>query len=68
MLECELTPCGAIATVERIKRELARYHSDSAEAYYDLKDPVYDLIWQSAKLWAAQTNWEDNVVQYATVT
>ena len=45
------------ATVERIKRALARYHADDKAAYYDIKDPVYDLIWDAAKEWAQSTNW-----------
>lgn len=39
----------AAATVERIKRELARYHGDDMDAYYAIKDPVYDLIWEAAR-------------------
>ena len=30
--------------VERIKREIARRHADDLDAYYDIKDPVYDLV------------------------
>ncbi len=45
-------------TIERIKRELARYHPDDKEAYYDIKDPVYDLIWAAAKEWAHWTHWK----------
>jgi GrpB-like predicted nucleotidyltransferase (UPF0157 family) len=39
-------------TVELIKRQLARYHADDVEVYYDIKDPVYDLIWDAAQDWA----------------
>jgi GrpB-like predicted nucleotidyltransferase (UPF0157 family) len=45
------------ATVELIKRQLARYHADDVEAYYDIKDPVYDLIWDAAREWARHTGW-----------
>ncbi len=41
-------------SVELIKRQIAKYHADDAEAYYDIKDPVYDLIWEAAKEWANQ--------------
>ncbi len=41
-------------SVELIKRQIAKYHPDDAEAYYDIKDPVYDLIWEAAKEWANQ--------------
>jgi GrpB-like predicted nucleotidyltransferase (UPF0157 family) len=44
-------------TVELIKRQLARYHGDDVEAYYDVKDPVYDLIWDAAQEWARTTGW-----------
>jgi len=45
------------ATIERIKRELARHHGDDVEAYYDIKDPVYDLVWDAAQDWAARSEW-----------
>jgi GrpB-like predicted nucleotidyltransferase (UPF0157 family) len=45
-------------TVELIKRELAKRHADDLEAYYDIKDPVYDLIWEAALDWSRQTNWQ----------
>lgn len=44
-------------TIERIKRGLAIRFADDIESYYDIKDPVYDLIWEAAKDWAAQTGW-----------
>lgn len=46
-------------TVELIKRELARLHGDDADAYYAVKDPVYDLVWQAAHEWALQTGWSE---------
>ncbi len=45
-------------TVELIKRQLAKYHADDVEAYYDIKDPVYDLIWDAAQDWARMTGWQ----------
>jgi GrpB-like predicted nucleotidyltransferase (UPF0157 family) len=47
----------AALSVELIKRQLARHHADDIEAYYDIKDPVYDLIWDAAQAWAEQTGW-----------
>ena len=44
-------------TVERIKRELAKHFPNDIEAYYDIKDPVYDLIWDAAQDWARMTGW-----------
>jgi GrpB-like predicted nucleotidyltransferase (UPF0157 family) len=45
-------------SIERIKRELAKRHGDDLDAYYDIKDPVYDLIWEAAKDWAKATGWQ----------
>ena len=45
-------------SIELIKREIAKRHADDVEAYYDIKDPVYDLIWDAALDWAKYTNWE----------
>ena len=44
-------------TVESIKRQLAKYHAGDVDAYYDIKDPVYDLIWYAALDWGKQTRW-----------
>ena len=45
-------------SIEHIKRAIARYHADDVEAYYDIKDPVYDLIWDAALDWARTTQKE----------
>lgn len=45
-------------SVELIKREIAKRHADDVEAYYDIKDPVYDLIWEAALEWARHTSWQ----------
>ena len=45
-------------SIELIKRELVKRHADDLEAYYDIKDPVYDLIWEAARDWSRQTNWQ----------
>jgi GrpB-like predicted nucleotidyltransferase (UPF0157 family) len=44
-------------SIELIKREIARRHAEDIEAYYDIKDPVYDLIWDAAQEWARATGW-----------
>jgi GrpB-like predicted nucleotidyltransferase (UPF0157 family) len=41
-----------------IKRQLARYFPNDADAYYDIKDPVFDLLMAGANEWAAVTNWQ----------
>ncbi|MEO7715557.1 MAG: GrpB family protein [Capsulimonas sp.] len=40
-----------------IKRQLARYHPDDEDAYYDVKDPVCDIIMAGAEVWAAINAW-----------
>jgi GrpB-like predicted nucleotidyltransferase (UPF0157 family) len=45
-------------SIELIKRRLARLHPDDMDAYYDIKDPVYDLIWDAALQWAQWTRWQ----------
>lgn len=42
----------------QVKMALAKYHADNIEAYYDVKDPVCDLIMGEAELWATRTLWE----------
>lgn len=42
---------NAAKAIETIKRQLAKYHPNDVEAYYDIKDPVYDLIWDAALEW-----------------
>ncbi|MEL7509324.1 MAG: GrpB family protein [Cyanobacteria bacterium J06554_1] len=39
-------------SVELIKQEIAKRHANDVDAYYDIKDPVYDLIWEAALAWA----------------
>jgi GrpB-like predicted nucleotidyltransferase (UPF0157 family) len=55
----------AALTVERIKRELARLHADDADAYYAVKDPAYDLVWQAAGAWAARVGWSEDAASDA---
>jgi GrpB-like predicted nucleotidyltransferase (UPF0157 family) len=51
---------GARMIIELIKRELARLHGNDADAYYAVKDPVYDLIWQAANEWAVYSGWHQD--------
>jgi GrpB-like predicted nucleotidyltransferase (UPF0157 family) len=44
-------------TYGAIKQALARLHPDDMDAYYDIKDPVCDLVMHSAELWAEETRW-----------
>ena len=45
-------------SIELIKREIAKRHANDLEAYYDIKDPVYDLIWDAALEWSRYTDWK----------
>jgi GrpB-like predicted nucleotidyltransferase (UPF0157 family) len=42
---------------EQIKRALARLHPDDVDAYYDVKDPVCDVIMAAAERWATQSDY-----------
>ncbi|MEM9465019.1 MAG: GrpB family protein [Actinomycetota bacterium] len=41
-----------------VKRHLAALYPDDAEGYYDIKDPVMDIIYRGAEAWAAATGWD----------
>jgi GrpB-like predicted nucleotidyltransferase (UPF0157 family) len=49
---------AATQAYELVKIVLAKHHSADREAYYEVKDPVCDIIIQAAELWAAQINWQ----------
>jgi GrpB-like predicted nucleotidyltransferase (UPF0157 family) len=40
-------------SIELLKREIVKRHAEDLGAYYDIKAPVYDLIWD-----AKQTGWK----------
>lgn len=46
--------CGGY---ERVKLALARLHPDDVEAYYDVKDPIFDIILAGAEHWASATGY-----------
>ena len=48
---------NSAGSVELIKRELAKLHAEDEDAYYAIKNPVYDLIWDEAQDWERQTGW-----------
>jgi GrpB-like predicted nucleotidyltransferase (UPF0157 family) len=48
----------ALGAYAEIKRQLARYHPDDLDFYYDIKDPVCDVIMDAATDWSRQSNWE----------
>ncbi len=43
----------------QVKIALAKYHADDVEAYYDVKDPVCDIIMGGAEEWADVTHWQE---------
>ncbi len=45
------------AAYARVKEALARLHPDDQDAYYDVKDPVCDIIIDAAERWAAATGY-----------
>jgi len=44
----------AAKTIERIKRELAARFPHDIDAYYTIKEPVYDLVWRVAQAWESR--------------
>jgi len=41
----------------RVKQELAKYFPDNVDAYYDIKDPVFDVLMSGARDWETITDW-----------
>ena len=41
-----------------VKQQLAHYFPDNVEAYYDVKDPVFDVLMAGAFVWADLTGWQ----------
>jgi GrpB-like predicted nucleotidyltransferase (UPF0157 family) len=48
----------AVAAYEEVKRSLSRIVGGDVEAYYDVKDPIIDIILAGARAWAKTTGWE----------
>lgn len=49
----------AAAAYGLIKQRLAGYFPDNVDAYYDIKDPVFDIIMEGACDWAKLTGWTE---------
>lgn len=47
----------AAAAYGAVKLALARIVGDDMDAYYDVKDPVFDILMAGAEDWAAATDW-----------
>jgi GrpB-like predicted nucleotidyltransferase (UPF0157 family) len=52
---------GPRETYGEIKRRLAARFPDDVDAYYDIKDPVTDVIMAGAECWATATGWQEPV-------
>ncbi len=50
------TPFAAQAYMV-VKQQLAKYFPHDMDAYYDIKDPVFDILMEGAYLWAKETGW-----------
>jgi GrpB-like predicted nucleotidyltransferase (UPF0157 family) len=48
---------SAAGAYRQIKEALARLHPDDSNAYYDVKDPVCDIIIAAAERWAVETRY-----------
>lgn len=48
---------AAAAAYAQVKVALARLHPEDVSAYYDVKDPVCDLVMDAAERWAADVAW-----------
>jgi GrpB-like predicted nucleotidyltransferase (UPF0157 family) len=47
----------AAAAYAKVKQALARNDSYNWDLYYDVKDPVCDIIMAAAEDWAVQSDW-----------
>lgn len=47
----------AASAYGQVKHALARIVGDDIEAYYDVKDPVFDILMAGAEEWARATDW-----------
>jgi GrpB-like predicted nucleotidyltransferase (UPF0157 family) len=52
------THAGTRDAYAEIKHQLARYFPNNVDAYYDIKDPAFDLFMTGAWEWADWTAWQ----------
>jgi GrpB-like predicted nucleotidyltransferase (UPF0157 family) len=52
------THAGTRDAYAEIKRQLARYFPNDVDAYYDIKDPAFDLFMTGAWEWAEWIHWQ----------
>jgi GrpB-like predicted nucleotidyltransferase (UPF0157 family) len=51
----------AAGAYAQIKQRLAAHAPSDWDLYYDIKDPVCDVIWAAAEAWAATTCWNEQM-------
>ncbi len=49
---------GTAEAYSQVKAALARLHPNDHDAYYDVKDPVCDIVVAAAEAWAASVGWK----------
>ena len=53
---------AAAQAYAEVKRQLAGHFPNDVDAYYDVKDPVMDIIYAAAEGWAATTEWTEPAI------
>ncbi|WP_207536179.1 GrpB family protein [Desertivirga arenae] len=48
---------AATKAYEQVKINLAKRFPDNMTAYYEIKDPVFDILMAGAEIWAKNVNW-----------
>lgn len=51
---------AAAKAYEEVKRNLAKHFPHDMAAYYDVKDPVFDVLMAGAEIWSAVEDWQPN--------
>lgn len=49
---------AAAAAYSQVKQALVGHRMDDPDAYYDVKDPVCDILIAAAEVWAHATGWQ----------
>ncbi|AKK71950.1 hypothetical protein OK18_04215 [Chryseobacterium gallinarum] len=53
----------AAKAYEEIKKQLAKHFQNDIDAYYDIKDPVFDVIMSGAELWSEKVGWKPQMAE-----
>lgn len=52
-------PSDGCCRLRADKQRLAGYFPENVDAYYDIKDPVFDVIMEGAYDWVKLTGWSE---------